>query len=197
MSNPYFIIGIVSGLISFVAYISYNILTYKGGVQPHRVTWWVWTIVAGVTLASYYSSSVTAAVLWLPCAYFLGRFITALVSIKKGVGGWTLFDRWCILLVAISLIMWWLFNSPKIALYLSIVIDFIGVLPTIKKTILAHVTEKFIPWSIFLIGSIVNLFAITQWNSFVAISYPIYVLLVNAIMVGLVVIMRKQSVGKI
>jgi hypothetical protein len=135
-------------------------------------------------MASYAASGATDTI-WVPISYVIGPFITAILSIKYGEGGWNLFDRSCILIAALSAILWFIFDSALIALIINLAIDTSGALPTIKKVYLKPEGEDKLSWCLFCAGSGLNLLAINDW-SFVIASYPLYLFIGSGIITSLI-----------
>jgi hypothetical protein len=177
-------LGKAAGVLSFVAFFPYIISILRGQTKPNRATWWIWTVVGIMLGASYYSSGARYT-MWVPISYVVGPFIIALVAIKYGEGGWTRFDRGCLVGVGISLLAWWLLHSPQIALFINIFIDFLGALPTIRKAYENPLGEDRLAWIIFFLGNTANLLAVNSW-SLTIISYPLYMLLSGGLITALV-----------
>ena len=170
MSNWQAFIGIIAGVISLFGYLPYIVAILQKKTKPNRATWCIWTIIGFMLVASYYSSGANNTI-WLPLCAAFSQLIIAILSIKYGEGGWNRFDQTCLIGVALSLFLWWYYNSPMIALFINISMDFFGALPTIKKSYFQPQTEDIIPWIIFLFASIVNFFAIQEWD-FIVLAYP-------------------------
>jgi hypothetical protein len=176
--------GAIAGLLSILCFVPYIIAIIKGKAKPSRTTWWIWTILGTViSLSMYFSGSFKT--IWLPICGGIGQFIIALLSIRYGEGGWNRFDRFCVSGVIISLFLWWQFGSPLIALLLNILIDLLGALPTIKKTYYEPEKEDILTWSVYLLGSTFNLFAVEGWTFALAI-FPLYIFSINLIIVALI-----------
>jgi hypothetical protein len=176
--------GQVAGLFSILCFIPYILTTLQGKTKPNRATWWIWVVLSTVISFSHYSSGALNTI-WLPICGGIGQFIIAILSLKYGEGGWNRLDRFCLVCVGFSLILWWQFNVPLVALLLSILIDCLGALPTIKKTYHKPETEDCLTWILYLLGSTFNLFAIERW-SFALSIFPIYIFSINVTMVALV-----------
>ena len=172
MANWQAVIGVAAGVVALLALVPYLVTIWQGKTRPNRATWWIWTSVSFVIVVSYHSSGASNTI-WLPACVAVCHLLIAIVSLKYGEGGWNRFDRACLLGAGISLLLWWRFNSPLIALLINIVIDFLGSLPTIRKSYYEPETEALLPWMIFLTASILNLFAIEHW-SFALLIYPFY-----------------------
>jgi hypothetical protein len=173
----------VAGGISIVAFFMYLRPILKGKLKPNRATWWIWTVVGFMLSASYFSSSKNHTV-WIPVLYAAVPLFVAILSIKYGKGGWTPFDRYCLLGAGLSMLLWWILNSPLIALLINLLIDFLGALPTIRKVYYEPRSEDRAAWTWFFAGNTVNLFAVKSWK-FTDASYPIYMFLVTGFIIVL------------
>lgn len=183
MLNWQAVIGIVAGFLSLVGFVPYLVTICQEKTRPNRATWWIWAIVGIILSTSYYSSGATHT-LWVPVCSAIGHLLIAILALKYGEGGWNRFDRACFLGAGISLFLWWRFSSPLIALSINILIDFLGALPTIKKSYHEPKTEDPLTWMMFLAAHTLNLFAIKNW-SFALSAYPLYLFSVTSIIVAL------------
>lgn len=182
--------GKVAGIISLAAFVPYIIAILRGQTKPNRATWWIWTVVGFMLGASYYSSGANHTI-WAPVSYTIGPLVTAILSLKYGEGGWTRFDRCCLLGAGTSMALWWMFSSPLIALILNLFIDFLGALPTYRKAYHEPEGEDRAAWALFFAGSIANLFAVETWAFAIAV-YPIYMFLGNGVIATFVFLRRHQ-----
>jgi hypothetical protein len=176
-------IGVIAGLLCLVCFVPYILTTLQGKTRPNRATWSIWLILSLVLSAIYYTSGEFNTI-WLPVCGAIGQIIIVILSIKYGEGGFSRFDRLCILGVGISLFLWWQFSSPAIALLFNILIDFLGALPTIKKSYYEPETENILTWSLYLVASTLNLLAIENWSLKLSV-FPLYIFCVNVIIVTL------------
>lgn len=183
--------GRVAGIISLVAFIPYILAILRGKTKPNRATWWIWTVVGLMLGASYYSSGANHTI-WVPISYIIGPFVIAIMSIKYGEGGWTRFDKNCLLGAGVSLVLWWIFSSPLTALIINLLIDLMGALPTIRKAYHNPESEDRTAWTLFFVGNIINLFAVETWTFAISI-YPIYMFLVNGVITTLVLVRRQKD----
>ncbi|NJL86606.1 MAG: hypothetical protein HC886_12490 [Leptolyngbyaceae cyanobacterium SM1_1_3] len=124
--------------------------------------------------------------IWVPIAAAVCPLIIALVSLKYGEGGCNRFDLTCLAGAGISLVLWWVFSAPLIALFTSLTIDFLGALPTIRKAYLRPESEDVLPWLFFGSASLLNLFAIERF-SIELFAYPFYLFCVPLVVIFLLV----------
>ena len=187
------IAGIIAGGLALIDFVLYDISIIRGKTRPNRATWFILSIVGIIIFSSYYSLGARDT-LWMPLAYTIGPVVAFILSIKMGEGGWTTFDKVCLLGAGVSIILWWQTGSALVALLTNIVIDMFGLLPTVKKSYLNPASEEFFPWFVTVIACIFNIFAIQAWEFNVWV-YPIYMLLINGVIAWLLYYPRFRRVS--
>ncbi len=193
------ILGITAGVLSAIGWIIYNVDILRKKTRPNRSTWSILTFLGILIFFSYYDSGARDTI-WVTLAYVLGPLLTALLSIfYYGEGGWTPFDKKCLLFVGISFMIWLAFRVyfPQIALPILIIslgIDFVGLLPTIKKSWENPRFENPPAWFLESLSSFINLFAITTWSvtieSFSIWIYPVYLFIINSVITTILLTSR-------
>ena len=157
--------GLISGIISFWAYLIYIFAILRGQTKPSRSTWWILTLVGALILGSAYSLGARESI-WIQLSYVVGPFIVAILSVKHGEGqGFSRLDIVCIFGALISASFWIIFNSPLIGLIGSIGVDFIGLIPTLKKSFFKPEEESPESWLTETFASFINMLAVTAWFS--------------------------------
>jgi hypothetical protein len=184
-------LGMIAGVLTLTGFIPYWWAIVRGKTRPNRATWWIWTIV-GIIIAFSYRASGATSTMWVPITYVIGPFCTALLAIKFGADGWTKLDTICLVGVGIGLILWGVYRSPHLTLGLNIGIDFLGALPTIRKSIRDPYSEDLFAWLLFAIANIINLLAVDLWE-WQIIVYPIYMVLITTIICGYLWWGRQQK----
>lgn len=186
------IIGFLAGVLEFGAFLLYYISILQGKTRPNRATWFVLTVVGVLIVMSYYASGARET-LWVPISYAVGPLIAFLLSLRYGEGGWTPFDRACLLACAVSIIFWKISKNPEMTLFFNLLIDFFGLLPTIKKAYLDPLSEDKVAWSVTSLANFMNILAVTSWT-FIIGFYPVYMLIVNGLVTTLLFIRKKEKV---
>ncbi len=186
------IAGKLAGIISLSAFFPYILSILRKETKPNRASWIIWAIVSSIIALSYREAGASYAFL-APVGYVVGSTIVSILSIRNGVGGWTPFDRRCLIGAAISLVLWRIFNSPISALLINLFINFLGTLPTIRKAWYQPKTESKIAWVLFSLGTIVNLFAVEKWTFSMAV-YPVSMVFIVGIVVVLVLWTKRLKV---
>lgn len=190
MEDVKLVLGVIAGILSLVAYIIYNIAILRGSTRPSRTTWWILTLVGFLILASYYSEGARTTI-WVPLAYLIGPLIIAILSLKYGRGGWRFLDYVCFLGAVVSVVLWFLTSSALIALLVNIFIDFLGLIPTIKKSYFWPRTEDRTAWILETVASVINLFAVQAWM-FEIYVYPLYLVAVNGAITFLLIYPKNR-----
>jgi len=187
------IAGILAGLLMIAAYVPMILAVVHKKTSPNRASWLIWWIVSMVIYFSYDAAGGGAAV-WVPLSYSIGSATIFILSLVwHGEGGWTRTDKRCLQATTISLVLWWLFNSPSVALLMNIVIDALGAIPTIRKVYARPESEDPLAWRLFLAGSLINLLAVRPW-SFVSGLYPVMQVLIIGTIAGLVLVRWRPFV---
>jgi len=177
------LVGKIAGILTILAYIPYIHAIVRRKTSPNRATWFIWAFVSFIMLISYYLSWARNTI-WLPLGYAVGSSMIAILSIRYGEGGWTIFDRSCLIGVGLSIALGFMLKSPQVVLFSNILNDFFGMLPTIKKSYLRPQYENKLAWIMFFAGSAANIIAIDNWNFSIA-TYPIFLFCEIGIVVGL------------
>ena len=185
------VLGVVAGVIAFLAYIVYIVSIFRGRSKPNRVTWWIWAFM-GLVLALSYQFSGAINTIWVPYVEFLGPFSIALLSIKYGEGGLTnKTDLFSFLGAVISIILWIIFDNPVIALVTSLAVDSFAIIPTIKKSYLRPEGEDFWAWFGTGLADSLNMFAVEKFT-FAILVYPIYMLVSDLIIIFILLLKKKD-----
>lgn len=185
------IAGIFAGIFSLLGFVPYIITIYQGKTSPNRASWSIWASLGIVLAVSNYSAGARET-MWLLTAYAVCQITIAVLSLKYGEGGWNAFDGTCLLGAFISIILWQLFDSPLIAITISIAIDSLGALPTIKKSYLQPETEDLFSWMMFWMAGTLNICALAQWSVELS-AQPVYLFTFNSIVVSLLLIPKFHS----
>jgi hypothetical protein len=191
MSHWQATIGVIASLLCFLYSVPYIITILRGKTRPNRASWWIWVTIGIIICASYYSTGGGSTIWALACAV-IGQLVIAILSIKYGEGGWNRFDRMCLFGAGISLLFWWWFNSPFLAVLINIAIDVMAALPTLKKSYYNPETENIFSWTLYSIGSLLNLLTIEDWSIRLS-ALPVYIFCVNTAIV-LILLRSKKPV---
>ncbi|MGB7415314.1 MAG: hypothetical protein WA902_14000 [Thermosynechococcaceae cyanobacterium] len=179
MQNWREIVGVIAGIVPLLGFIPYIVTTLRGKTQPNRASWMIWATFGIILVASSYAEGAQNT-MGLLVSYAVCQSIIAILSIKYGVGGWSQFDRACIAGAGVSLIAWWWFKSPLLAILIIVAVDASGALPTIRKAYHEPETEDLFSWLMFWTAGTLNLIALEQWSPGLS-AFPLYLFTFNSI----------------
>ncbi len=189
MKNALAIIGVLLGFLSLTPYL---IDVIKKRTKPNIVSWITWTMLSGVaTVAAFVAGQPKAASLTF--AYTICTLTIVLLGLRYGTTKFSLFDGFCQLGAVCGLILWLIFDSPEIAIIAVVIIDFIGVLPTLRHGWLKPGEET---WQSFALGSLAALLILLSLTKYdvAGLSYPLYLIFGDGI-VAIAIIYRRKSLG--
>lgn len=180
-------LGKVAGVLAFLGYIPYLMSIVRRKTLPNPATWWIWSIMGGILLASYYVAGNREAI-WVPLSYFIGPTVTAILSVKYGRNEFGSFERYCLGGAAVSLLLWWI-SGPIVALTMLIMIDLIAIAPTLRKTYFKPTSEDPLAWSVFWLANTINLYVVLASASptYAAVAYPFELFLLPTSIMCLVI----------
>ena len=184
MINQNFVIA--GALIGAIGSFAYLLDTIKGKVKPNRVSFLMWSFAPLIAFAAQVKQGVGLEALmtfstgFLPFTTFLASFVN-----KKSEWRVTRFDLICGVLSVAGLILWLVTKVGNIAIFFSIVADFLAAIPTIVKAYQYPETELAWPWMASVIGVILTLLTLKELT-FANSGFIIYILAVDFVIFSLV-----------
>lgn len=163
------LIGHIAGVMAIVQVIPYLVSIFRGHTKPERTTYFIWLILEAVTVSSYIAVGARTTI-WTGIAYTFTALIIFILSIKHGMGGFSVFDIICFLLAMGGIALWLSTNDALLTLYFSTSVSFIAYLPTIKKAYFLPETENALSWAMTFCTALVNVCALTSLK--VSIALP-------------------------
>lgn len=186
------ILSILGAVLILGCPIPYLIDIVWGKARPNVVTWGTWTLLTGIAAAALFVAGQPRPGLLLT-ADTIGTFSIVLFGLKHGIAKLDAFDIWCQVGAIVGLVMWLVFNSPIIAITMTIAIDFIATIPTLRHSWALPDEETVLTYAL---GSLAALFTLLSLNTFNFSGwiYPLYLMLNNAALV--ITIRHGQSKGQ-
>jgi hypothetical protein len=182
---------IISTIIGFISSGIAIRSIFQGVYKPQRITRLVLLIVSSIFFFSLLFLGNTTAI-WLAVPQFLLSIIIFVLAFKYGMGGRSKFDIFILILALITILLWQTTKDSLLALNLSILVDFIGVSPTIVKCFKQPDTEepKFYFSDVISAGFNILAVSILSWSELV---FPIYIFGINILCFSLIFIGRKYN----
>ena len=184
---------VLSALISILCVIPYCLDIARHKTKPNLVSWITWTLLTGIVMAAQVSEGEYRAAVF-SAGLTAATGLIVVLGLWHGYVKYTQFDVICQMLAVFGIILWQVFDDPLIALYTSIVVDFIGLLPTIRHAWQKPGEET---WQTFAIGALAPIFGFFALDSYTQINtdYLVYVFFADIILTG--IILRRRHVLQI
>jgi|SRR6185369_12257709 len=183
-------LALAAAIIASTGAIPYIIDITRGKTHPNLVTWVTYTLINIVGgFAALNAGEPRTAFLNLFGALATGSI--AAMGIKHGVRTYSKFDVACQILAVIGLIVWQLTGVPAIAVAIALFVMLIASLPTWRHAWIAPYAETWQGYLIGAAGSALTVATLSGFN-FVALGFPIAIILNNSTIVGIVLIRRRR-----
>lgn len=176
---------VISSGLALISPLVYSQAILKGEAKPHRTTRLVLLIITALTTASLFAQNNNVAI-YLAAVSTLQSILIFILSLKRGMGGWSKSDVICLIIAIVGIILWQVTKNPVIALYFAISADFTGMIPALIKTYKFPKTEVYSFFLLDVFAAGFSLLAIKTWTV-EQYAYPIYIMLINLIMVILII----------
>lgn len=163
----------------------------KGKTKPNITTWLTWTILSAIATAAALGAGENRTAIF-SAAITVQVGVVVLLGLKYGHAKYSTFDWICQVGALVGLVLWWLLDSPTIALVAVVGIDLIGALPTVRHAILQPHEETA---SSFLLASLSGVFALLALTSYNLDStlYPTYIALIDGT-IAAILFLRQRTV---
>lgn len=184
-------ISIITGFISPMIGI-YSIV--RGDFRPQRMTRFLIFLLSLLMVGTLWAQGDRNGI-FIAGAQLVGGFIILLLSIKKGIGGYGLFDGIVFVMTIASLVVWQTTKNPTLGLVISIVTDLIAFSPTIVKTWKMPGTEE---WKFYMSDVVASFFSILSISVYTVgnLAFPAYILAINTVSV-VMILGRKKYLSKL
>lgn len=184
--------AVAGALLAAVSTLPYLIDIVRRKTKPNVVTWFTWTLLTAISGSAALAAGEPKTALLL-YANSLCTGAVVVLGLKYGIAKFSPFDIACQIGAILGLVFWLIFNSPTIGIIVPLIIDFVGMLPTLRHAYLKPAEET---WQTFLIGVFapgLTLLSLTEYNV-ASLLFPLYLFLANAAIV-LVVVSRRRQLG--
>jgi len=157
---------------------------FRGKAKPNRVSWIFWTIAPFVGVYVGYKSGVNVPLL---ISTFTAGFIPFLILIatffsKDSYWQTTKFDILCGVVSFIAIIIWIITKNGAVSITFAVLADLFASIPTVIKSWKYSETENIAPFSFGILNQIITFLIITNF-SYLNLAFPIYLILINIIII--------------
>lgn len=171
--------GLISAALSILAFLPYIIDTVSGRSQPQRASWFVWSFLGSMSLATQIADGATTS-LWFVAVQVGGTLLIFVLSLWRGTGGLMRPTDCKVMLAAcVGIGLWYITDNPVWALAIAIGVSLLGGLVTIAKAYDAPSSETLAFWAFSGVSAIFAIAAVGAWDP-MKLAYPVYILVLNA-----------------
>jgi hypothetical protein len=177
--------GIFAAVIVLASYPAYIIRIWQRKIIPNISSWTIFSILSVALCLSSNSSSGGGINSWVTFGPMFGCTTTLIVALlRSNEKSFTRFDLICLILGVLSIAFWFFTKQNRelvqFALYIGILADFIGILPSMNFLIKYPEKDRPAMWIIFSLGYFFSIFAITE-HTFANWFLPSFMVLAPAL----------------
>lgn len=181
--------GIASTVLSISAFIPYLRDIFKGGTKPHIYSWLVWTILQTIgALAQIKDGAGYGA--WMLTLGAVICFSLFILSFKYGTKDVSTFDKWCLFSALVAIVLYFFLHEALYSVILISIIDFVGFLPTYRKTFNDPSSELLSAWVLAGGAYLASILAIEHYST-ITVLYNASAFIGNFILVGIILVRQK------
>lgn len=175
---------LLSSVFAGVSYLVYIVAILRGEARPHRTTRFCTALITVLAFSSLLAQHSTVAI-WLSVIFAIGSILIFLLSIWRGMGGWSTVDVVCLLTSALGMVFWKMTANPLYGLIFFIGSDFVAQVPMLIKTYRFPETEVWTFYFLDVLASLCTLAALEHW-SMGELVYPLYVVVLDTSIISLI-----------
>jgi hypothetical protein len=188
------LLSVLGSLIAVAGTVPYIIETIRGSTKPRIVTWLTWALLTGVAGAA----SLSAGQLGGAVFALLGTVATSAVvvaGLRYGDRSFTTLDLACLAGVLLGLGLWLSLDNPVFAVWAAILIDFVGLVPTVVHAWKYPAAETASAFVCVGVGGLITSAAIASGGSWsvAALGYPLYAAVSMGSVAAIIVIRQKSA----
>ena len=182
--------GTTAFLLNMAAFFYYGKSALAGPTKPNPATWIIWTVVSVILGSSYFALGAWYT-MGVPIAYVICPTVIMIIALAYQRPNFTKLDLFCLAAAGISVLLWWWFRSATVAFFITLTIDFLGVIPTIRHCLDHPEEEDKTAWTLFAVGNAANILAVESLDA-MNLIYPVYMFLGASTVAALVWFPRRS-----
>jgi len=184
--------GIAAPIASLLGLIPYIRSIIRKETKPSGPSWWTWSVLAFVAVASSWAGGANWQVLLLPVWLCLLQLFIAILSIKYGDNNWDFQNKLFIGIALLSIVVWFATGNPLIALAFTIIADLFASFPNFRHVAKNPEQEHRLAWGLGWLSGVFALLAIKHWN-FASFGWAVYFFLNMSIVMFFLLKPRKNQ----
>jgi len=201
------VLGVVAGVLGVIEVLPYVRDTLRRSTRPHRGTWFIWAVLAGVAFWAHRADGASWSLLLLGVEC-VGTAVVFALSLRWGHGALTTVERRLVLLAGVGVGGWVVSDEPLVALACVIASDLVATSMMLPKTWRNPASETL---STYVMASAGGAAAAASVGVTVAVTssasvgvapasllvYPVYLCLINGAVAAVLVVRRRAALSPI
>jgi hypothetical protein len=183
------IFAIIGALLAIAGNLPYLNDVIKKKVQPHPYTWFVWSIVSGVTFFGQVAKGAGVAAI----AFGASEIFTIIIfffSLSYGFKNIPKKDSYFLFAALLGIVPWIILNDPTWSVIIMVIIDLIAFIPTLRKTWFKPKTESPMLYGSNVLRHGLALLALSSYN-IATMLHSISMIITNTTMTYFILRNRK------
>ena len=183
--------AILAALLVIVGHAPYLRDLLRRKIAPHAYTWFVWSIVSGITLAGQLVSGAG----WGALPTAVAEVFTVLIllfSLQFGFKHVTRTDTVFLVIALLGLIPWMLTKDPTLSVIIAVTIDLVAFIPTLRKAYLHPETETPLLYGTNVVRHVLSLLSLSSYNV-ATVLHSVAMLAANGTMSGILFAARFRK----
>lgn len=176
-----------------VAFVPYGIAVVRKITKPSKATWVIWACLDSITFVGMYMEHALNGQIIGAVA---GVWIIVVLAFKYGEPGWKFLDKLCLGGAVLGVALWVAFDSPIMGIMASLLIVFLGSIPTFVSAWKDPCREDKLAWTIYFVSCIFTMFGIQNWT-LEETAQPITFLAIETVMVCILYFHKKPITKEI
>lgn len=183
-------IAAISILMTLAGYFYYFRDIFRGKTKPHAYSWLIWALLTAIAFVGQLSDNGGAGSYVTGVTAFVS-FIIFFLALSRGEKNATRSDLVYLVASLLAIVPWLLTNDPVSSVILISIIDFLGFLPTIRKSWSKPYEETLIHYVFAGLKFVLAIIALENY-SIITWFYPASLVAANLFFVVMLIIRRKQ-----
>ena len=185
------IFGIISTVLILASGPSYFLSTIRGETKPHRGTWFIWALLGSTAFISQAALGASWSLLFTGVDS-LGSTAMFVLSLRYGVGGWTVIERVALVIAMIGIAASVIVRQPLVALIAAIIADVCGYALTIVKAYKKPSSEDVVTWTLIAFSALCGVVAVDRFQLDLLL-FPFYLAIANFAVVASIMFGRRSE----
>ncbi len=185
-----FILAIISSLLAITAFSLYIKDILNGKTTPHLYSWLIWSILQGTASIAIIHGNGGFGAMNLIFSTILCLSIF-LLSFKFGTKNITKYDTMCLIGSLFAIVIWIFTKDPLYSVILITIIDFVGFIPTYRKSFVEPNTETLSTYIINTVGDVLTVLALSTY-SLTTVLYPASLVITNLFLIIILKYKRRS-----